>query len=177
MERLFLASLVLGLVLLFPARAQAQSYAVDQGSILIDGDAALRSSGNGEGDRATNISVNPSAQLFVLPGLALGGQAFVSRTSFDDDAFTSYGVGPAASYYFGDALSTLFPFVSGSFFIAGDSRSDDTATALRLSGGGTYMLARNIGLTGEAYYLVQDLGEDDNFNEYGLAFGISAFLF
>lgn len=172
-------SFMLFVLLLFaPSSARAQIYAIDAGSILIDGQASIISTGVEDvDDRQTSIFVNPSAQYFFAPGLAIGGEALVNRISSGGDSFTTYGIGPALSYYFGQPDSEAFPFVSGSIFFTDTSEDGGSGTAFRLSGGAVYMLARNIGLTGEVFYLKQNLESQRDFDQFGASFGIAAFLF
>lgn len=62
-----------------------------------------------------------------------------------------------------------------------------TGTTFDLSGGVTLMVAKNVGLTGEIFYLQQNLREtgnegietlfDTDIDMFGLRFGIAAFVF
>ena len=64
-----------------------------------------------------------------------------------------------------------------------------TGTTFDISGGVALMVAKNVGLTGEIFYLQQNLRETDNggsetligtdldIDRFGLRFGIAAFVF
>ena len=52
----------------------------------------------------------------------------------------------------------------------------DTQTGYRAAAGALYLLARHVGLTGELFYEAQGF-EDLDVNTFGLAFGITAFVF
>lgn len=163
----------------------AQTSALDRGSINIAGDAAFTSSGsasNGDDDRTTQLIIRPTAQYFVIPGLALGGEVVVAHTSRDNNSSTSIGAGPSVAYYFGRGERTVHPFVSASLTVLRTSFENDftdqstSATAYRGSGGILLMLSRSVGITGELFYQGQN-SEDFDRNTYGLAFGVSAFVF
>ena len=181
---------------LYPAAAQAQDYATDKGSFLIGGAASLSSSGNDfEGGRSTTLSIAPSAQYFVIPGLAVGGTIGWAYASYEDFSFSTLNVGPRLSYYFGRSAQNIYPFVSAAVgYLRSSSDSgafDQTAsgTQFDVSGGATFMIARNVGLTGELFYtqrseetdtdvgLLGDITTAFGSDSFGLRFGISAFVF
>ena len=199
MKKLWFIPMLLLLVL--PEAAQAQPYAVDHGSWIVGGSASFTSQGGNDGDRTTSVLLNPSAQFFVLPGLAVGGTLSLSYTSDDLFSTTGLGIGSAVSYYFGRGERTVYPFVSASLSISDFSFKADgdqvgsnidvstTGTTFDLSGGVTLMVAKNIGLTGEIFYLQQNLrstgdegseiffGTDFDVDMFGLRLGIAAFVF
>ena len=187
------------LLLVVPEATQAQSYPVDRGSWIVGGSASFTSQGGDDADRTTSVMLNPSAQFFVLPGLAVGGTLSLSYTSDDLFSITGLGIGSAVSYYFGRGERTVYPFVSASLSINDFSFKADgdqvgsnidvstTGTTFDLSGGVALMVAKNVGLTGEIFYLQQNLREtgnegietlfDTDINMFGLRFGIAAFVF
>lgn len=158
----------------------AQTYALDQSSLLLGGNASLTSTGTGDSDRTSSFVLNPSAQYFIAPGLAVGGDVLLEYTSSDDFSTTRYGIGPTASYFFGSGERSYYPFLSGSVRAVHtnfDGPSDGaTVMTYRGSGGILIMLSRSIGVTGELFYQMQDR-EEFEVNTFGLAFGISAFVF
>ena len=199
MKKLWFIPMLLFLVL--PEVAQAQSYPVDRGSWIVGGSASFTSQGGGDADRTTSVMLNPSAQFFVLPGLAVGGTLSFFYTSDDLFTTTGLGIGSAVSYYFGRGERTVYPFVSASLSINDLSFKADgdqvgsnidvstTGTTFDISGGVALMVAKNVGLTGEIFYLQQNLRETDNqgietlfgtnldIDMFGLRFGIAAFVF
>ena len=163
----------------------AQTFALDRGSINIAGDAAFTSSGsssNGDDDRTTQFILTPTAHYFVIPGLAVGGDLVVSHFSRENNSSTTFGGGPSVAYYFGRGERKVYPFVSGSVTLLRTSfdnsftNQSTSSTGYRGSGGVLLLLSRSVGITGELFYQGQN---SDNFdtNTYGLAFGVSAFVF
>lgn len=181
---------------LYPATTQAQGYATDRGSFLIGGTASLSSSGNDfEDGRTTALLISPSAQYFVIPGLAIGGTVGWAYASFDESSVSSLSVGPRLSYFFGTSAQNIYPFVSASVGYLRSSFDSDavdrtsTGTQFDVSAGAALMIAKNVGLTGELFYtkwseetdngtillgdIITALGTDS----FGLRFGVSAFVF
>lgn len=172
-------TLVLAAFFLVPS-TRAQDYAIDKGSFLVSGSLNFSSSGSGRDDnRSTVLSINPDFSYFVTSGLAIGASASVSRFSSGDDSATSFGVGPRIAYYFGGPTSTLFPFVS-----AGVNYSDTeglSALGADLAAGAVIMIARNVGLNGEAFYQTARFSRDDGSefsrNSFGIRGGVTVFVF
>ena len=201
MKKLMLA--LVALALLLPVAAQAQSYPVDRGSWIVGGGASLTSQSNNddEDDRATSASISPRAQYFVLPGLALGTSVSLGYTSRDNGSSTRIGIGPTASYYFGRDARTIYPFVSAGVSISQvtvefdtpeldfelpslDFDNTTTSTTWDLSGGLVVMIAKNVGLTGSAFYQKINIDNDDDplfldldTDIFGLRFGVQVFAF
>lgn len=189
--------LVLAGLFLVPSIAQAQNYAVDKGSFLIGGDVNINGSGllRSSGGRSLEIQLNPSAQYFVLPGLAVGGGLQLSH--IENSSFyrsTSYGIGPNISYYFGRDETRVFPYVSAGVNLVRSSTErtatthlesvevkwKNTALAADLSGGLLFMLTRGVGLSGELFYNAKTfwgVGGGVDSNRLGFRIGVSAFVF
>lgn len=165
--------------------------AVRKGSKLIDGSARI-SRQRDDGASVTTISIQPEMLLFLADGFAAGGRVGLTRQS--SDAFTSTGwtLGPAIHLYFRSDSETLLPFV-GLAATFGKSRnesggSDLTSTQRVLDGslGVTRLLSRQVGITAEIFFTqlhfnaqVSPPGPllpDNDFSEFGVRFGISAFL-
>ena len=155
--------------------AEAQTHAVDRGSLLIAGSAGFSSSGSdGSDERTTQILLQPRLQYFIVPGLALGGQFLIRRISDDDDSSTTVGVGPEMSYYFGAATTKLaYPFLSAGLQIY---EGDTDAFGFGGSAGLLIMLAEAVGLETALYYREMDY-DDFGTDVFGLSVGISAFIF
>jgi hypothetical protein len=163
--------------------SHAQTSPVDRGSVLIGGDASFTSVGidNGASDgRVSQLSVNPNGQYLIRPGLAVGGDVLFTYVSDDGSNTTRYGVGPAVTYFFGRGERSYYPFVSGSFGVthARDDNLDEdrTQTSYRGAGGLLVMLSRSVGVSGELFYQHIDNAQLQT-NTFGIAFGISAFVF
>lgn len=169
-------ALMLALLLLAPSLVQAQSYAIDKGSLMIGGTAGFSSTGgDGSDDRLTQIFINPSLQYFVTRGLAFGGDVAVQHFSQGDGGSTTYGVGPAVTYFFGGDERPVYPYLSGSVQLL-RGHDDETSVGYGASAGAIMMLMDAVGLDGSIYYQTT---EDDDFsrNTFGLAVGIAAFVF
>ena len=178
---------------MFPTGLRAQSYAVDRGSVLIDGQASFTSTGaeiNGEDtdDRVTQFSLTPNLLYFVLPGLAVGGEITFARAWDDDDSNLAYGIGPAVTYYFGAGERPWYPYLGGSVQFMREERDSDDGPNLpdvsfrvyKGSAGLLFMMSRSVGINAELFYQVARQ-ETDNLelerDVYGLAVGVSAFVF
>ncbi|HEX7118849.1 MAG TPA: outer membrane beta-barrel protein [Longimicrobiales bacterium] len=179
-----------------PATAPAQTHALDRGSFRVGGTASFTSAGgevDGDPvDRETQLTLAPSVQYFLLPGLAVGGNLSLSRRGFgDDDAVTSYGIGPAVTYYFGadDAADQdWFPYIDAGIRYV-DVQVDDailgseepSVMGYNAAAGILFLLSPAVGMTGELFYdrsdLENNIGTDTRADTFGLAFGISAFVF
>ena len=159
--------------------ASAQDYAIDRGSLIIGGSASLTSSSTPssaflESSRRVNLTIQPSAQYFVTPNVAVGGSALFLASGLGDadrDSDVAFGVGPTFSYYFGGEESTVFPYLSTSALVVGGDRELYRGEA---SAGVAWMVSRNVALTGEGF-LEADL-EDTSNNIFGLRFGVRVFL-
>lgn len=169
--------------------ASAQTHATDRGSIIIAGDASLSSSkAENDDDRTTTIRLAPSLQYFIRPGLAIGGEVLLSRTSLGNASISQYGVGPRLSYYFGQGARTMHPFVSGSITFANGSSDpgdiDFSSRDVTLRAGLLFMVSNAVGINPNLFYqntktsFTNANGEiEGKTNTFGLAVGISAFVF
>jgi len=170
-------------VLLSALPVTAQGYATDKGSIRIGGSGNFSSSkSEGAENRTTILDLRPDVQYFVAPGLALGGELSLTRSSNGDASNTLVGIGPIASYYFGGAERTQ-PFVSARLGVSQATFGGDdlTQTSMRGAAGLLMLLSSSVGVSSELFYSytrVEFAGTgDSNSNNFGLALGIAAFLF
>ncbi len=170
-----------------PATARAQTYPVDRGSWRVGGTAGWSSRAyDGASSRDVLAFLSPSAQRFVVPGLALGADLNLSRYRLGGGTrITTYGAGPSATYYLGRGQRALYPYVGGSVVFtrleASGSVSGPQGTSSNYMpyAGFLSMLARNVGIDTRVYYQRTLSGDDlvGNSSAYGLAIGISAFVF
>lgn len=183
--------LVLSAFLIAPA-VFAQSYPIDKGSYLLGGIVGFTSQGGDlyetvGGDRGTTITINPTFGYFVTPGLALGGDVQFQKTSQGDFSTTTIGIGPSLAYYFGQPASKVYPFISGNVGYAslsadaGDFGSESiNGYQFGVSGGLSYMIARNVALTGGVFFQNQtftESGESASGDTFGFQGGVTAFIF
>jgi hypothetical protein len=186
MKKIVLFLIAALLILSLPLVAQDDAkpaYAIDKGSILAGGSAGFVSvGGDARADERISIfTFNPTVLYFPIPNVGVGGQIMFERRSTEEDSKTFYGAGPTMAYFFGGGRSVVFPFLSMSF-IYGKKTDEYSETVLRFTGGTTYMLARNVGMTGEIFYLIENFSlensdESVSGNTFGVAFGLSAFIF
>lgn len=185
--------LVLSILLLAPD-ALAQTYPVDKGSYIFGGAARFSSQGTtissgdfeAESDRLTDLVLNVDFGYFVTPGLALGIFSQLQTVSQGDISQTVTNAGPSIAYYFGQATSKAYPFISGNVGFASQRIEVDgesaaiTGFGFGAAGGVSYMIARNVALTGALFYQNQsfsDSGVTEATSAFGFQGGVTAFIF
>lgn len=170
--------LVVAVFFALPMTGLAQSYPVDQGVFIVGGSGSLFTRkldvGRGEDERITTFSVSPDVQYFVIPNLAAGGLLSFFYRNFDGDTDSALLLGPKLSYYFGGGDRTLYPFVSAQLLFDVENISD--TSQLSLEGGGAYMIAKNVALTGALVFSAptEDIGGN---NTIGLNLGVRVFAY
>jgi hypothetical protein len=188
--------------------SSAQDHPIDPGVFGLDGTISFRSQGGdiysveGSDDRQTTASIEPAGFYFIAPGVAVGGQLRLARSSQDVATSTTLGIGPTALYYFGEPDAEVLPFVGANLLLLRRSSSVDlgsvdigfgdpvelgeeditlTGLAFDIQAGFTYMLARNVGVTTAAFFLYERVGGDNvetqTGNTVGVQVGITAFIF
>ncbi len=182
-----------------PGAVHAQQYAVDKGSILLGGSASYTSSRTRVGaaeqqDRINNLALSPRAQLFVAPGLGVGAEVDFSRSSTAGQSATAIGGGPIVGYYFGRGPRLWHPFLEASGAALHRSRNNgllgdegNTEWQWRGTAGLLFLLSHGVGVntgvfyqgthTRQAQFTPQRTEVNVDSNTYGLAIGISAFVF
>jgi hypothetical protein len=171
------------------SHVSGQSYPGDRGSFLIGGGAALTSSkitwvgmsGEKYSNDQTRLSVTPSLQYFLIPGLALGGQVSMGWHS---DGLWHLGGGPALTYFFFKGERNWNLYLSGSLERGKTWNSEDgedqAFSSYRGAGGTLFMVSSGVGIHTEVFY--EFWKESDSFrdletNEFGLSVGISVFVY
>jgi hypothetical protein len=176
--------------------ARAQSFAVDRGVWQIGGSASFSSSGGDSGERTTALSLAPRLGFFVFPGLALGAMLPLHYVSESLGHSTGYGVGPELTYYFGRGSRRLYPYVGVSALLQWTTQKysypDDPTTRTSTFRGQVYeanagaaaLLARNVAVTGEAFYedrhdRYSSTGSTSRVarDSYGVRFGVTVFVY
>jgi opacity protein-like surface antigen len=181
-------------ILALPVAAQSRG-PTDKGSILVAGSASIVRSTSEVGDvevKTTGVSLNPSLLFFIAPKFAIGGQLGLSRVSNDDGDATSWLLGPAARLYFGEPSARTLPYVGAGVSFGGFSTDDDDSDQNFSSdlwgfegvAGLTWMVSRQVGITGEAFFERATIESDDAVfsaeqtrTDFGIRFGFAAFLF
>jgi hypothetical protein len=182
MKKIIIA--LIAVLIMLPAYSFAQKgYAIDKGVMLLAGSISFTSEGGDlRGDeRATTFTINPAVGYFVIPHLAIGVGFNYTKYSYGDDDDTFLGIGPAAAYFLGDANSKMYPFV-GASFVYGSVSDSYTKTDIKFEVGSAYMIAKNVAITGSAFYMLESYkpeGADESTsgNTFGIEFGVSTFIY
>jgi hypothetical protein len=142
----------------------------------------------------------PQIGYFPVTGLAVSGNLLFGWSKRDRSGRTVvWGLGPGISYYLRGVSPRIFPFASFRYLFTRSSfrpSSDapalspivDTDQSWRLGGGAAFFLARNVAVTAEAFFsrahFKARIGEAptsaeqrNSSTQYGLAFGVQAFVF
>lgn len=171
------------LMFFLPFQLFSQDYAVDKGSFILGGSAGFLSQGGDlTGDeRVTTITLNPSIHFFVVPNFAIGADIVFLNVSVAGESGSIFSIGPSLGYFFGHKNSSAYPFLRGSFIFQSVSDSY-TETDFKFGGGVVAMVAKNVGIVTEGFYMIQSLkpeGFDESIsgNTFGVQMGIAAFIF
>ena len=185
----------LGVLAIAPlvSSASAQSYAMDHGAWTVGGTASVaHGSTQGFDNGRTAISLFPSVGYFVLPGFVVAATLQYVHSSGNgySSASTGFGAGPRLAYYFGKGPATFHPYVAAAALVGSESRGFMGSTSSngwwswRGAGGIAFLLARNVAVTGEAFYgqIHYDLPDvipssSRTTDSFGLSFGLSLFLY
>jgi hypothetical protein len=183
---------------LVPASLAAQRGPTDRGSILVGGSASLgKSETEVEGQAETSTTffrVQPEAHFFFADRVGIGGRLSFGHSSGDNVRSSSWGIGPSVRYFLSRNSRGALPFIGGSVnFETGDTEFDGTTTPeseFESKGyegviGVTWMLSRQVGLTGEAFARQDEIttkidGAPDHKatdTNLGVRFGFAAFIF
>jgi hypothetical protein len=177
--------LFIAVLFLLPAILSAQpEYATDKGSMLVGGSASFTSSGGDDvwgDDRFNELILDARIVHFIAQNFGIGGRFQFINQSYGNESQTYMMIGPTVIYYFGAPDKNILPFITASF-LYGNLSDSYSQTVFGFGGGFTYMVARNIGFTTEAFYQFENYnpeGEGDSAsgNTFGIAFGISAFIY
>jgi outer membrane protein len=160
------------------AQAQAPQYAQDRGVIQIGAATNLTLAIQSiSGSSTTSFTLAPTIGYFVIPNLAVGGTISLSVQSQSagnqSRTATTFGIGPAGTYYFADKNTALAPLVGAGLFFTTSEGSN--AFDFEFIGGVNYMVSKNVGLTGFAFLSVGPR-EGATALGFGLRGAISAFL-
>ena len=191
---------ILPLLLAPAAAAAAQDVSqprgpIDRGSWLVSGGASFireeRDDEAGDSRSSTSFSIFPNALYFVVPRLAVGGQVGYGRFSADETTSSSWSIGPAVRYYFGDPRGRVLPYLGASVMRDAVTYSDDEAgidadgTSWTYDGlaGLTFMLTRHVGISAEGFVTRAEPDGDGGgvfspgkATAVGIRFGVAAFV-
>jgi outer membrane protein W len=105
----------------------------------------------------------PAVNYFIMPNIGVGGSASYTRQAQGDDSYTTTAIGPSVAYYYGNAESTMFPYLGAGirYNIMGDKDNKITGTDIAVGLGLLYPVKENIGIVIEAGYHIMNLKHED----------------
>jgi hypothetical protein len=163
--------------------ADAQVPALSAGSILIGGQATFNIRDiDADVGKLTSLSLAPTAQFFVSNGLALGGEVRLGYSFVGDFDSWSFGLGPAVTYYF-VRQGTIHPFCEAALVtLASASMMVTTpeASSARAARPVCCSCSRMPWASTPACITImrgRSGAVDFDQTNYGLAIGVSAFVF
>ncbi len=186
---------LIALTLALAPRAAGQQYAMDRGVWILGGGAGLshgRSTCTGcSSSSYTSLDIFPQVGYFVAPGLAITADLNFWYRWGTGISETQYGAGPGVAYYFTQRPARLHPFVKAGirYFHVTSSQSGTSTVRYHSfqwqgSAGLALMVARNVAVTGEAYYRhIYSHSSRGGFSNssthasYGTSFGVAVFLY
>jgi len=201
-----IVAVALGLLALASASVGAQHQSpVHTGGWIISGSGSLGRSHTDASDvDVTHVGIRPTGLVFLTSRFALGASLPLSYSHLSDPSghSYSYGLGPAARYYFAADTSRWLWFVGAavepqwqkdsrqSIVVASpggvvSTETFDTSNRLLTIDGSlglTRLLAEHVGLTGELYYTHSELSGDisprESLKSYdvGARFGLTVFV-
>lgn len=137
--------------------------------------------------RLTTFVMDFSGGSFVVPGFAIGGLFLGQLQSQDGLTISTFGIGPELSYFFQLPNRDIYPSIAVAGILStiavneGDLEASENSLAFQASAGATFMLARQVGITVEGYYLAERLNPEEGDalqgNTVGVRGGITLFLF
>ncbi len=171
---------ILFLAVLAPDTMPAQSFALAPGSWRVGGTASIRGFRDiGNDNRSFTIELSPRLGYFLLKGLSFDANLRFARSSNQGRTNYLWGVGPGVTYYFGEPSWRLYPFASGRTLFTFTASSDRYTW---LGGVGVVLLLNaHVGIVAELFYQFDDFnldtGQANEFEAFGLQFGVAAFAF
>jgi hypothetical protein len=180
--------LLFNLLFILPQFSSAQAL-FSKGQKSFYGGFWVNSSSN-SGHKVVNFSLSPGMQIFLKPGLAVGGSVGLSgnmnadRKTGDFGKFEnlSYGFGPSASYYYAQkVLANAYPFVHTNLqFHGAKDYLSQTVQPLRLAStssiGALYMIGQHTGIQASYNYYMDNLGTSQRTTSSGFGTGFSVFF-
>ena len=180
-------------ILCLPIPASAQTYAMDRGVWVVGGSASVSHfDASGFDGGSTGISIYPDVGYFFVPGLLVLANVEYAHSSGGGTS-TRYGAGPGLTYYFIKGPAKVHPYLAASVFFghtqfevpaASYMNYSESYNSWYTSGGGALLLARNVAVTGEAYYGQVHYGTggvvgaaSSTTMQYGIRFGLAVYIY
>jgi hypothetical protein len=191
--KLLLGTTVLCLAASVAAAQSVPTSPIARGSRLIGGTASVArstSESGGSESSVTSISVSPRMLWFLRDRLAIGGELGLGHSSGEGFSSTSWRLGPAVQWYFGELDARTLPFVGAALHFgsssseSGGAEFSTSTQGLELVAGMTRLLARNVGLTGELFFARTNSDSESGTSafeatstNFGVRVGLSVFLY
>lgn len=186
------AGLLVALLTGLTVPCSAQRYAVDRGIFQLGGSARISNFRALGSDNSTfQVIINPAVGYFVAPGVELTATLHLAHYSQDGDKLNQYGIGPGIAYYFRHRATKVNPYLALRTLYIHESLNPELGTeqtghsfAWVGAAGAALFVSSSVAITAEAFYSHQSVSvniADTEFSgtseEYGTAFGISAYIF
>ncbi len=202
MRFILLLAVLASLILIAANPSAAATDPVSKGSKMIGGQFLLSSSGGDlyevNNKRVTLLEMNPYLGVFVSDGFNFGGTFAIRRYSSDDETNTSFGIGPRIAYFFRqgsrhEVRGSTYPFIGLAVMYKrityddADRESYDvtfSGFSFAFGGGLVYMFSRQVGISFEANYEIDNLDVDvDGYSDsesgdsFNVLAGIACFIY
>ncbi len=169
MKKIILALFLSGIL----ASVNAQT---EKGDWMVGGNFRLNTSENN-----TEISLTPTAGLFVIDNLAVGANVTISYSKNGTRKLTDLGIGPFARYYF--TTANVRPILQGSFsFITektkiGNTSNTNNGANFFLGGGAAIFISEQVSIDGLMGYYHSKVDGFDGGGGFALSVGFQVYLF
>lgn len=170
-----------GTCLLLPQSGNS-GFATNRGSLMIGGSVTFRFRKGVDDyeDRSILFEFEPKISAFVAPSFAIGGTVLTRYYKYGDfGATTTWGVGPALTYFVGGRnKKVVYPYLEGSFIFTANSH---IITYSEFEFGAMIMLADAVGLTTSLKYRLDihypEGSQAEHINNLIFGIGIRSFIF
>ena len=169
-------------------------FATDAGSFSLGGNILSISSLGGElyddanDNRTISLSFNPDFSIFIVPSLSIGAEFYASYYLHGVWSQSSFGLGPALTYYFaGHKERKVYPYIGVSYMFRKnisenseyDTKSEYNSTYFTGRAGVLFMLSNAVGLNLEYNYTSVASGSDTmtRGNQLYLGLGVKYYIF
>lgn len=157
-------------------------FATNRGSLMVGGSVTFRfRKGVDEFEpKSILFEFEPKASIFFAPSFAVGGTLLARYYKFGDfNATTTWGFGPALTYFIGGRnKKVVYPYIEGAFIFTANSH---IITYSELEFGTMIMLADAVGLTASLKYRLDihylEGSQVEHINNIMLGIGIRTFIF
>ena len=173
--------------------ANSQEFFTEQGSRLISGTVSMSSWGGDlfedyDGNRSNQITIASGYNYFIMNNLFVGGTLAYNGSMQGDSKDNEIAVGPQIGYMYGDANSTVYPFIvtgihyqySAIKYSSNDYKTSGTDVIWGI--GLVLPIKTHVGFTIEADYHMMNIKQKESDQSYSgntflISIGIAGLLF